>query len=382
MKMDMIDKKKITIATILFLVIFSWVGVLDRYSDNYTDKAIVQAGSAYAISRGINGIVSVLQSSTISGGVGVAEGSMTVGEILDPLNDLIERFSTVMIWVLSSLVLQKVLLLIASKPLFSSILSVLGFISLMIVWYGKNNNYQMLLRLFMLFVLIRFSLAVVLILNSSVDNMYLYNQIVESNNNLKIFQINLKNIQKSTSLSEEDFLESEEAINEYKNNIEKINREKLPSLDKELSIVDSKLKEANRICVEISDKIPWTKKFSKNEELNNAKNEVSTLEEKKEVIENEIEEQEDVVQDLTERIGLLERKINGDDIGIISKLYNIKDNFTFSTIENKVAGVSDNIIKLLVLFVLKSILIPLLFISLFIHTIKSIWRMNFYQIAD
>ena len=39
---------------------------------------------------------------------------MTIGEVLDPLNDMIERFSTVMTWVLASLAAQKVLLLLAS----------------------------------------------------------------------------------------------------------------------------------------------------------------------------------------------------------------------------------------------------------------------------
>ena len=192
----------------------------------------------------------------------------------------------------------------------------------------------------------------------------------------------MKNIQKSTSLSEEDFLESEKNINKYKSNIEEINKNKIPSLEKELSAIDNKIEEADRRCDEITTNIPWTKRFSKNEELDIEKDKLSALEAKKKLIENEIEEQEDIAQDLTEKIKLLDRRINGDDIGIISKINNIKDSFTFSTIETKVAGFSDNIIELLVLFVLKSILIPLVFIYLFINVIKSIWRMNFYQIAD
>ena len=40
MKSISIGKRNITIATILFLVIFSWVDDLDNYSKNYTDKAL------------------------------------------------------------------------------------------------------------------------------------------------------------------------------------------------------------------------------------------------------------------------------------------------------------------------------------------------------
>ena len=111
MKSTYFGKRNITIATILLLIILSWIGALDKYSDNYTRKSIYEAGSTYAVARGINAIVSVLQSSTVTTGVGV-EGSMTIGEVLDPMNDLIERFSKVMTVVLSSLVLQKILLVI------------------------------------------------------------------------------------------------------------------------------------------------------------------------------------------------------------------------------------------------------------------------------
>ena len=84
---------------IVLMIALSSTRVLDDYVDDYTDSALTGAALTYATARGINALVSMMQSSEIEAGVGVVSGSITVGELLDPLNDMIERFSTVMTWV-------------------------------------------------------------------------------------------------------------------------------------------------------------------------------------------------------------------------------------------------------------------------------------------
>ena len=62
-----------------------------------------RAIAVYAIARSLNGVISVAQGTELEVapvGVGV---SVSVGEILDPLNDLIERFSWLILLALSSL---------------------------------------------------------------------------------------------------------------------------------------------------------------------------------------------------------------------------------------------------------------------------------------
>ena len=53
--------------------------------------------------------------------------SVSIGETLDPLNDLIERFSGVMLWGLSSLALQKILITIFSSYPVKILLTILSF---------------------------------------------------------------------------------------------------------------------------------------------------------------------------------------------------------------------------------------------------------------
>lgn len=89
------------IATLL--VVLSWTETLDTAAHETIDTNFKRAIGVYAISRSLNGVISVAQGTEIAVqpvGVGV---SLSVGEILDPLNDLIERFSWLVLLALASL---------------------------------------------------------------------------------------------------------------------------------------------------------------------------------------------------------------------------------------------------------------------------------------
>ena len=113
-----INNKALVSIFIVLLITLSSTRLLDDYVDDYTTESITNAALTYATARGINALVSMMQSSEVEAGIGIVSGSMTIGELLDPLNDMIERFSTIMTWVLASLATQKVLLLLASHELF------------------------------------------------------------------------------------------------------------------------------------------------------------------------------------------------------------------------------------------------------------------------
>jgi hypothetical protein len=108
-----INSRALVSIFIVLMVGLSSTRVLDDYVDDYTTSSIKNAALTYATARGINALVSMMQSSEVEAGIGVVSGSLTIGELLDPLNDMIERFSTVMTWVLASLAAQKVLLLLS-----------------------------------------------------------------------------------------------------------------------------------------------------------------------------------------------------------------------------------------------------------------------------
>lgn len=85
-------------------------GIADDAGQRQADAAFKRALVTFAVARTLNGAISVAQGTEVAlepAGVGVV---LTVGEILDPINDLVERFSTVMLVATSSLGLQNILL--------------------------------------------------------------------------------------------------------------------------------------------------------------------------------------------------------------------------------------------------------------------------------
>lgn len=92
------------------LTALAFVPTTDEIGQAHVDSAFKRALIAFAIARGLNGVISVAQGTEIAlqpAGVGV---NFTPGQILDPINDLVERFSWIMMLATSSLGIQKVLL--------------------------------------------------------------------------------------------------------------------------------------------------------------------------------------------------------------------------------------------------------------------------------
>ncbi len=169
--------------------------LLDDYVDEYTTTSIRNAALTYATARGINALVSMMQSSEVEAGIGIVSGSITVGELLDPLNDMIERFSTVMTWVLASLAAQKALLLLASHELFLYLVAVLGISALLLLFHGQPRARSLVFKCFLVVVFIRFALGMAVTLNSGADYLFLEQQLQANDKEIGSFQANIMNLE-------------------------------------------------------------------------------------------------------------------------------------------------------------------------------------------
>ena len=189
-----VSAKALISVVIVILVALSSTRALDDYVDDYTDQAITNAAVSYATARGINALVSVLQSSEIEAGV-IISGSMTIGEVLDPLNDMIERFATVMTWVLASLAAQKILLLLASHQLFLYLVAVLGISTLLLLFHGRAPAQGLVFRCFLVVVFLRFALGLAVALNSGVDYLFLDQQLHSHDREIANFQSSIMSVE-------------------------------------------------------------------------------------------------------------------------------------------------------------------------------------------
>jgi hypothetical protein len=141
------------------LAFVSFYGLIDDFGERYADASFKRALLAFGIARGLNAAISVAQGTEIAlepAGVGVI---LAPGQILDPVNDLIERFSWVMLACTTSLGIQGVLLKIFSSFMFSTLVAIALAGVIFVVWKRSSLSPGMrrgLYRALALLVILRF----------------------------------------------------------------------------------------------------------------------------------------------------------------------------------------------------------------------------------
>ncbi len=94
------------------------IPVADDVADTYFEETIRKAGLAYGTARLVNAGVSVVKESSLQlepGGVGIA---VAIGQVADPLDDMTERLSSMLVTAIVSLLVQKICFEIAQAYVF------------------------------------------------------------------------------------------------------------------------------------------------------------------------------------------------------------------------------------------------------------------------
>jgi len=149
----------ISMVLILILVMSLALGV-DESAMAIQDAAFERAMVAFGLAKGLNAVISLIQGTELSFtpvGVGL---NFSVGEVLDPFNDMVERFSWVMLLASVSLGIQKILLILSSKLFLQIVLIISVAFSLLFIWLKRIKNSLFLsysLKFLTLVLLLRFS---------------------------------------------------------------------------------------------------------------------------------------------------------------------------------------------------------------------------------
>ncbi len=197
--------RKLLITFFLVAMVFlSYSKLLDSVAEEYTEQGIERSLIVFAISRSLNGVISVAQGTEVAlspAGVGL---TFAPGQILDPVNDLIERFSWVVMVSGASLGIQRLFLEITSSLLVSGFLSLFILLYLLKIWAVFNyENTQFFPVSFLktgliLLVFIRFSVPVIALLNEGLYLSYLQPQYTEAKVQLVNASDQIKSINEST----------------------------------------------------------------------------------------------------------------------------------------------------------------------------------------
>lgn len=270
------DRRK-TLWTVLVLtaVAAALSGYVDDVSGSYAESAFKRALVTFAVARTLNGVISAAQGTEIAlepGGVGV---NLSVGEVLDPINDLIEQFSTVMLVATSSLGLQNILLKMTSWWGVTAALVIFAVLALASIWSPRlaaSKYVAVISRVFLVVLFIRFAVPLLIL---------------------------------GTNMISETFLASEQA--------------------------------------------------AATEALNATRNDI-------EQIDTEMQAAPDADQSLMDRLGSM----------IADSMAYVDPNDRVTRLKESVSNASEHIVNLIVIFVLQTIILPLVFLWLFVETMKSI----------
>lgn len=166
---------------IVTLAILSLTGSLDSQGSEYTQRGFTRALITFGIAKALNGVISVAQGTEVAvqpAGIGI---NFTPGQILDPVNDLIEQFSWVMLASTVSLGVQRTLIHIGQWQALNIFVCIMASISLWILWYGQRSPGWLSHTLFkfsLVLLILRFSVPLF-----SIGNEWVYQQFLDQEYN-------------------------------------------------------------------------------------------------------------------------------------------------------------------------------------------------------
>ena len=175
----------IGVLAVVALLDYLWIGPANQtYAKKYLNESIVLSASTYATCRVINGGVSSLQESSISispWGVGL---EYEAGQILDPINDAVERLSEACVHSMALLGAQRIVLGIINRyGVFPFYLSLCLF--LVFLMTGKGARFARLSgRLALMLLLLRASTPVLCFLGTLLNYQYFDPRIEEHSGQL------------------------------------------------------------------------------------------------------------------------------------------------------------------------------------------------------
>ena len=368
--------RNLFILPILLLMLTSWVGVLDKVSGDYLDGALAKSVLAFGTARAINGAISVAQSTTVSVGFG-AGVEFSPGEILDPINDLVEDYSSAMKLAIASLVIQKILLTVVSEAVFKVLLTLSGLALITSLLMKVVTPMNFLFRVFVSLVFLRFILVAVVLLNGLVNHAFIDGRRDEAMERLSVLPGDLE----QQIGSETNSIKREESAGE-----------ELAELERELGIARSGLQEsrsqieATKSGRSLADKLNPFRDDPADDAaaaaIKAGETKVNDLLVKRcDAMRLAGDKNADVA---CEEVPLMARTRTwaaSAGQAISGAVKAAAASIDFSKLRQKVESAVTDMVTAMALFILQTMILPLLFLLALSRATKSIWGMNLKEMV-
>ncbi len=223
MKVNTINAlKQLLLSSIVVGVLaLSFTQTLDNNADRQLSDSFKHAMATFALVRGINAVISVVQGTEVAlepGGLGVV---LTPGEVFDPINDLIERFSWVVLAAGTSLGAQLILLKIGTSVVAQWLVFMAGGILITCIWTPvlvRTSWRNGLIKISIIVIFVRFLVPIVVLTNELFYSTFLNDSYTSSHQVLENVSKDIKELQEDNSAlareSEEGILNSIERFYE------------------------------------------------------------------------------------------------------------------------------------------------------------------------
>lgn len=167
-------KHSLLLLIVAAMVACSWMAPLESAANQYVDAGLKRALISFASARALNAVISVAQGTEVAvqpAGVGVI---FSPGQALDPVNDLVEQFSNLMLTASVAFGVEKVLISIGAHWAISLILTLTA-----VVWAAfllrQHAPPGWLSRILVVLLMLRFAIPVAVI-----GSDYLFQQFMQT----------------------------------------------------------------------------------------------------------------------------------------------------------------------------------------------------------
>lgn len=403
------SKTTILAAFVLILIVLSSFGALDKLAKNWVEETTEESIKIFALSKSINAGISVLQSSQVRIPF---LASIQVGEALDPINDAVERLSSVMVWATGSLFLQQIVLEVASSSIFKLVFFVVGLLALSALLLVDRKRIRnqlcgvfkvsedtlahyrgLLVRILIVTTFFRFIVPVFVIVSFLLSQVFLLDTKIDSlQKNLSDQKQNLPLITEQVSRSAKKESFDPQRLEEEKPRLEN----ELARLKKSLSSDQQKAEKLDEKINQLNEKVGWGQWVLEwvPESLGGVppQKELASAKEKREKINQKMARTRERLHVINDQLECTNRRLAGENCdSLLSKLSNLPSAILPDAIKTFFADITElpdkanemvkNITKLLAAIVIKNILLPLIFLAICIKCSLPIARYSIQLVS-
>ena len=352
------------VTMILVLSALSFHCALDRFASEQVKDTTIETVGIYAVTRIINAGVSVLQSAE----VGPVLASINPGEILDPLNDAVERLSGILVWAIGSLFLQQIVLEVAAGPVFKWLFAGVGLIALTAllplgsVRFSERacqisgissetleRSCKGAVKVFVVFAVLRFIVPVFIACSFLVSEMLVQSYLEKDAEGLTALSNEVSTAQETPPPEREELVEQKDEKSKELADLRKTEADHQEQLDKVKAEIDA-IKEEEGFMGRVPERLGGKASDPR----------IDVLGAKREDLEHELERLEQQIDTTNSELECVDRKMQGKKCG--SMLERLNPTEKIASLAQSINDYTVSMARMLIALLIKNILFPLLFL--------------------